>query len=118
MFTDRGLISLSEEEVDDLEGLMDLALEHGAIEFEDEDGVVTLMTEPTDFMELRGALEQEGYDEFMTDEITKLADSTVAPDVGVTRRNLHLIEQLEDHDDVENVYHNLELSDEAAEALS
>ncbi|MFW5968930.1 MAG: YebC/PmpR family DNA-binding transcriptional regulator [Persicimonas sp.] len=108
MFEDRGFISLSDDQVDDLEELMDVALENGAVEFEHENGVVTILTEVSDFMNLRDALEEAGYEEFMTDEITKLADATVTPDESQTETNLALIEELEDHDDIENVYHNLE----------
>jgi YebC/PmpR family DNA-binding regulatory protein len=118
MFTDRGILSISEEHVDDLEDLMEVALENGAVDFEDEDGVVTIQTEVTDYMAMRDALEAAGYDEFMNDEITKLADNHIAPDFGTTQTNLGLIEDLEDHDDIENVYHNLELSDEVADKLA
>lgn len=118
MFKDRGLLSISQEEVDDLEDLMEVALENGAVEFEDDDGVVTIQTEVQDFMKMRNALEAAGYDEFMTDEITKLAENHVAPDLSTAQTNLNLIEKLEDHDDIENVYHNLELSDEVADAIA
>jgi YebC/PmpR family DNA-binding regulatory protein len=118
MFKDRGLLSLSEDEVDDVDELMMVALENDAVDFEQEDGVVTILTEFSDFMKMRNALEEAGYDEFMSDELTKLADTHIAPDPSTTRTNLGLIEELEDHDDIENVYHNLELSDEAAAELA
>ena len=118
MFTDRGILSISEDQVDDLEDLMEIALENGAVDFEDDDGVVTIQTEVVDYMAMRDALEAAGYDEFMSDEITKLADNHIAPDFGTTQTNLALIEDLEDHDDIENVYHNLELSDEVADQLA
>lgn len=118
MFKDRGILSISEDQVDDLENLMEVALENGAVDFEQEDGVVTIQTEVVDYMTMRGALEEAGYDAFMTDEITKLADNHIAPDLGTVETNLALIEELEDHDDIENVYHNLELSDDVAEQLA
>jgi YebC/PmpR family DNA-binding regulatory protein len=118
MFKDRGIFSISEDTVDDVDTLMMVALENGAVDFEQEDGVVTILCEVQDFMALRGALEEAGYDEFLTDELTKLAETTIAPDLKTTQANLNLVEQLEDHDDIENVYHNLELSDEVAEELA
>ncbi|MFP4598841.1 MAG: YebC/PmpR family DNA-binding transcriptional regulator [Persicimonas sp.] len=118
MFKDRGLISISEDQVGDVDEVMELALENGAVDFEVEDGVVTIQTEVADYMTLRGALEEAGYDEFMSDDITKLAENQVSPDPNTTEINLNLIEDLEDHDDIENVYHNLELSDEAAAQLA
>ncbi len=118
MFHSRGIISVSGDNVDDLENLMDVALENGAIDFETEDGVVTITTEPTDFVPLRDALTAAGYDDFMTDEVTKIAETTLAPDLNMVRRNMKLLELLEDDDDIESVYHNLDLSDEVAAALA
>jgi YebC/PmpR family DNA-binding regulatory protein len=117
MFDACGLISLSEGDVEDVDELMMLAIESGATDVEHEDGVVTLKSAPTDFMKLRDALQEEGYDSFMTDELTKIAESSIAPDLSEARRNMQLLEILEDHDDVEHVYHNLELTDEVAEAI-
>jgi YebC/PmpR family DNA-binding regulatory protein len=117
MFKDRGILSIDADAVDDADELMLLAVEEGALDFEQEDGVVTVTTEVSDFIPLREAVVDTGIDDFMTDEITKVADSHVSPDVPTTQTNVDLIEALEDHDDVENVYHNLELSDEAAAAL-
>jgi YebC/PmpR family DNA-binding regulatory protein len=117
MFNDRGIISIDEDEIADADELMMLAVEEGALDFEQDDGVVTMTTEVPEFIALREATVDSGVDAFITDEITKIADSHVSPDVSTTRTNIDLIESLEDHDDVENVYHNLELSDEAADAM-
>jgi transcriptional/translational regulatory protein YebC/TACO1 len=117
MFKDRGILSIDADEVDDADELMLLAVEEGALDFEQADGVVTVTTEVSDFIPLREAVVDTGIDDFITDEITKVADSHVSPDLPTTQTNVDLIEALEDHDDVENVYHNLELSDEAADAL-
>lgn len=118
MFHSRGIISISRDLVEDLEALMDLALENGAIDFETEDGVVTITTEPGDFVGLRDALKVAGHHEFMTDEVTKIAENSLSPDLATVKKNITLLELLEDDDDVENVYHNLDLSDEVAEALA
>lgn len=118
MFKDRGIFSLSDAGVDDVDELMMLALEHGAVDVEHEDGVVTILCEVADFMALRSALADAGHTEFITDELTKLADVFVTPDVDIARQNLSLFDALEDEDDIENVYHNLELSDEVAAELA
>lgn len=117
MFHARGIISLSREQVDDADRVMELALEHGAIEFEDEGGVITITTEPQDFMGLRDALEGAGYDDFLTDEVTRVAETTVTPELDDARRVMTMLEMFEDDDDIENVYHNLDLSDDVAAAL-
>ena len=117
MFHSRGIISLSEDKVDDLDSLMEIALEEEAEDFEQEDGVVTITTPPKKFANMRDALEKAGYDEFITDEITKVAENTLAPELSTVQSNMKLIDILEDDDDIEEIYHNLELSDEVAEAL-
>lgn len=118
MFHAKGMLSLSEDLVDDLEALMELALENGAEDFEEEDGVITITSAPADFVPLRQALVEAKFTEFMTDEITKVAETTLAPELDLVRKNMGLLEVLEDHDDIENVYHNLELSDEVAQVLA
>lgn len=118
MFHEKGILSLSTDLIDDLDALMELALENGAEDFEEEDGVITITSAPADYMTLREALVDANYTEFMTDEITKIAENTLAPELDLVRKNMGLLDVLEDHDDIENVYHNLELSDEVAEVLA
>ena len=117
MFHSRGIISLGKDEVDDTEALMELALENGAEDFEIEDGVVTITTDPADFVTMRDALHAAGYTEFMSDEVTKVAETNITPDLSTVQQNMRLMELLDDNDDVESVYHNLELSDDVAAAL-
>ena len=116
MFEAQGILTLEASEVDDIDALMEVALENGAEDIEIEDGVITITADPMAFMELRGALEGAGYG-FISDEITKVAENSVEPDLAAVKANMKLLEILEDDDDIENVYHNLELSDEVAEAL-
>lgn len=117
MFKEQGIVSIKEDLVASADALMEVALEHGAEDFEQEDGVITITCEPTEFVGLRDALEAAGYKEFITDEITKTAETQVAPELAVVKQNMRLIDLLEDDDDVENLYHNLELTDDVAAAL-
>ncbi|RAL25093.1 YebC/PmpR family DNA-binding transcriptional regulator [Lujinxingia litoralis] len=117
MFHDTGVITLEQDQVENTDSLMEVALENGAEDFEVEDGVITITSGPEEFMPLRDALNAAGYTEFISDEITKVAETDLSPDLATARSNMKLIDLLEEDDDVENVYHNLELSDEVAEAL-
>ena len=117
MFQAKGILSVSADKIDDPESLMELALEHGAEDFEDEDDVVTITTEPADFLALRDAIEASGVDEFLNDEITMVAENQITPDLDTAQKVLRLIEALEDNDDIESVYHNLDISDEVAAQL-
>ncbi len=117
MFDAQGVISLSDDNVDDIDDLMLFAIEAGADDVEHEAGVVTITTPPKEFANMRDALQNEGYDEFMNDEITKVAENSLAPELSVVQKNMKLIDLLEDNDDIEEIYHNLELTDDVAQAI-
>lgn len=117
MFTLQGILVISREEVEDVDEFMMLAIDLGAEDIETDAESLTIKCDPSQFTELKQKLENAGYTEFIQDEITKLASSTVSPDVADARGNISLIDYFEDHDDIENVYTNLELSDEVAQEL-
>lgn len=117
MFHEQGIIALAEETVSDPEALIELALEHGAQDFEHEDGIITIVTPPDEYMNIREVLINNGYSDFLDDELTKNTETKIAPDIDAVRANMRLLELLEDDDDVENVYHNLDISDEVATIL-
>lgn len=111
-FQRKGLLILPEGGRDE-DAVMTDALEAGAEDFEAEEGVFEVTTSPESFYDVRAALEQKGYD-FLSAELTMLPDVYVAlsdPE-DVKKMNL-LLENLEDHDDVQNVFHNWENEDES-----
>ncbi len=117
MFSSKGIMSIeaSGEQVDKL---MELALEHGADDLEDEDGIVTITTEPHDYPRVREGLIAGGFTEFLTDEVQIVAETNVTPDsVADAKKAWRIIEFLEEYDDVETLAHNLEMTEELAEAL-
>ena len=118
MFQTQGIVSITEELVTDEDALFELASEHGAEDFETSDGVVTIICSQEAFVGLREALETAGYNEFVTDEITKVAETSISPSVEDAKRTMRLLEMLEDDDDIENVYSNFEPSDDVIAALS
>lgn len=101
----------------DIEALTDVAIENGATDVEIEVETVAITCEPGDFMQLRGALLEAGVSEFVSDEVSKFAQNTMAAEKADALQALKLIDYFEDHDDIENVYTNLELSDEVAAEL-
>lgn len=117
MFSSKGIISIDASIVDPDE-LMEIALENGAEDFEQEDGVITITAEPNDYPAVREALVNAGFSDFLTDEVQQVAESEVAPeDVADGKKAWKIIEFFEDYDDVETVAHNLEMTDELAAAL-
>ena len=108
MFNKKGVIvidktktNLSEDE------LMLLAIDNGAEDFNVEEECYEITTEPSDFTQVREALEAEGI-EFIEAEVQMIPTTYVALDEKASERMQRLIDNLEDLDDVMDVYHNWE----------
>lgn len=108
MFNKKGVIvidktktNLSEDE------LMLLAIDNGAEDFNVEEECYEITTEPSDFTQVREALEAEGI-EFVEAEVQMIPTTYVALDEKASERMQRLIDNLEDLDDVMDVYHNWE----------
>lgn len=98
---DKTKINLSEDE------LMLLALDNGAEDFNVEEECYEITTEPSDFTAVREALEKEGL-EFVEAEVQMIPTTYIALDEKASERMQRLIDNLEDLDDVMDVYHNWE----------
>ena len=75
----------------------------------DDEEVYTIYTEPANFINVKEALENEGINEFLTSEITYVADNKIKLDEEKEEKVMNLIEALEAIDDVQDVYHNMEV---------
>ena len=108
MFKKKGVIVIDRETTDKTEDdMMMLALESGAEDVKSDDECFEVTTEPADFSAVREALENEGL-EFVTAEVQMVPTTTVALDEASAEKMQRLIDNLEDLDDVMNVYHNWE----------
>lgn len=107
MFKRLGVIEL--ENKYDFEKIMDIAITSDALDVIDNEEVYTIYTEPSDFIKVKEALETEGINEFLTSEITYVADNKMSLDEEKTEKVMNLIEALEAIDDVQDVYHNLDI---------
>ena len=87
--------------------LMMLALEAGAEDFQVYEEVYEITTQTSDFVAVREKLEEAGL-EFLEAEIQMVPTTTVTLDEKGTEKMERLISNLEDLDDVANVYHNWE----------
>jgi YebC/PmpR family DNA-binding regulatory protein len=95
------------------DALMEIALEAGAEDFKADEGGYEILTEPNRFETVHKALEQKGI-KCAAAEITELPEITVPlTDSGAVSAVSKLIEALEDHDDVKEVYSNAEFPNEA-----
>lgn len=117
MFDKKGLIIVDKELVSE-EELMDMALEAGAEDVVEEDSEFQILTTPDDFEDVRGSLEEGGL-KFVEAAISMIPQNTVdVEDEKVAKSLMKLIESLEDHDDVQNVYANFDIDDSLMEQLS
>ena len=107
MFKRFGVIEM--ENKYDFDKVMDIAISNDALDVKDEDDVYTVYTEPADFIKVKEAFENEGINEFLTSEITYVADNKISLDDEKTEKVMNLIEALSDIDDVSEVYHNLDV---------
>ena len=108
MFDQKGQIIVAKEDCDmDADDLMMIALDAGAEDFEADEECYTLTTTPEDFSSVREALEGQGI-EFLEAEVQMVPTTYVALDEKAQERMDRLLENLDELDDVMNVYHNSE----------
>lgn len=113
MFTRVGSISINKETLKaDEEEFMLQALDLGAEDIKDEDEYFEVITLPERLMEVKEAMEKEGY-QLEDVDIVLMAENTVEiNDETVAAKVIKLIDLLEDHDDVQKVYTNMSIPEE------
>ena len=106
MFKRKGLIVL--ENVYEEDKFLEEVLNLPVLDVLYEDDII-IYTKPEDFITVKEKLEKIGYDKFITSEVTFIPDNYIKLNDEEEEKVLSLIETLEDIDDVQNVYHNLEV---------
>jgi YebC/PmpR family DNA-binding regulatory protein len=118
MFDAMGLITI---ELGPNQGAEDVelqAIDAGAQDVKsDDEGVVEVYTDFTDLKTVEEALRAQGLN-IVTAESTMVPKTMISVDGDKAQSNLKMIDRLEELDDVQQVYTNLELSDEQVAALS
>ncbi len=107
MFKRKGLIVLEntypeDKVMEEILGLDILDMEIGEEE-------ITIYTEPDKFLSVKDELDKLGYDKYLMSEVTFIPDNYISLDEENTEKVISLVEALEDLDDVQNVYHNLDI---------
>lgn len=115
-FERKGLILIpvsvaSEEQV------FEVGLEAGADDISTQGDNIEVVCEPTALEDVKEALKAKGW-EWESADVTMIAKETVAVDESNAKQVLALMEALEDHDDVQNVYCNFDISDELMQKLA
>lgn len=115
LFEKRGVISF--DEGCDEDTIMDAALDAGADDVvTHDDGSIDVYTTPEDFGAVKDALDAAGL-EVVNAEVTMVPSTKAELDADTAPKFLRLIDNLEDHDDVQEVYHNAEIADDILQAL-
>jgi len=115
MFTKAGLITIPKDNIDE-DKLIDVALEAGAIDIKEEKEYYEIYTEPKDLFDVRQKLLEEGFT-VDTADYTAIPQSVVPVSEKDAAKLLKLLAALEDHDDVQKVYSNMDIPDEILEKI-
>jgi len=110
IFRKKGLIRLDRAKVEE-ERLFLLITEAGAEDFRTESDAYEVICSPEDFENVKKELQQNGIEWDMA-SITYVPNNTVKVEGKEAQQLLALIEGLEEHDDVQNVYSNFDIPDE------
>ncbi len=111
MFSQKGVIVIDAEGVDE-EKLMEDVFEAGASDFDLDDGVAEITTEPADVFKAAEALKEMGYNVVSAEAAQVPSTYTQLTDEESIRKMNLLLSTLEENDDVQQVYHNWEMSEE------
>ena len=107
LFERKGIIVLDKEYNEDK--LLEDILECDILDFINEEEGYTIYTEPSKLIETKEYLESKNYNKFIMSEVTFVPTNYITLDDEQATKVLNLIEALEELEDVQNVYHNLDI---------
>lgn len=107
IFDRKGVLEILRENRDEDETMM-LALDAGAQDFETFADSYYIYTDASKFSEVKDNLETQGINEFKTAEVRNIANQEIKVPKDKAEKILAFINKLEDDDDVQDVYHNLD----------
>ena len=116
MFTKKGLIVFEKAAATE-DQLMDIALEAGADDVKDAESVWEVTTSPDTYEAVKEAFDKKGL-KYSLAEISMVPQTTITLSGKEAEQMVHLVEALEEHDDVQNVYSNYDISDEELQRIS
>ncbi|MHC4695293.1 MAG: YebC/PmpR family DNA-binding transcriptional regulator [Planctomycetota bacterium] len=114
-FTQKGVIVVDKEKATE-DQVMEIALEVGADDITTSELAHEILCSPEAFENVRQAL-KDAEIEIQSDELAQVADNLITLDLATARKVQRLVDALEDHDDVDAVYSNSDISDEVMAEL-
>ncbi len=115
IFDKKGIITVRLDQVDEDE-MMELAIEAGAEDIKTEDDVYEIVTGPDEFEDVKQAIEEKSIS-IDSAEITMLPQNTVKVEGKSVETLFKLMDLLEDHDDVSQVFSNFDIDEDVMAAL-
>jgi YebC/PmpR family DNA-binding regulatory protein len=116
MFTKKGYILIEKSQGKE-EELMSIVLEAGAEDFKSDDKNFEITTAVQDLEKVKEALQAKGI-KWLDAELTMIPSSSIKVTGGEAKQVLGLVEALEEHDDVQQVYANFDIPDEILEQMA
>ncbi|HEV3150471.1 MAG TPA: YebC/PmpR family DNA-binding transcriptional regulator [Acidobacteriaceae bacterium] len=116
MFSKKGLIAVPKENADE-EKLMTLVLENGGDDLTDQGDTWEILTDPAAYHAVLDAIRAAKIETSVA-EITMIASTYTKLEGPVANQMVRLLEALEDHDDVQNVYSNFDMDAKQMEEVA
>jgi transcriptional/translational regulatory protein YebC/TACO1 len=116
MFSKKGMILVSSDKADE-DKVMEAALDAGAEDFINYGDTYTIMTSPGELEQVRALLEGKSI-QIESAQVQMVPSTTVKVEGKEAEQVLKIMSSLEDHDDVQQVSANFDITDELIEQLS
>lgn len=116
LFERKGVFSVNADGQDE-DTLMSIALDAGADDMKRSGSIYDITCEPSQFNKVQEALQKAGVT-IVNAEISQIGKVPVDVDVETAKKVMRLMETLDDHDDVQNVYSNVNLTEEIMAELA
>ena len=117
LFDRKGVFTIERNKIEmTLEELELELIEGGAEDFEESDDFITIYTDFVDFGKMSETLEKLNI-EVKNSELQRIPTNTNELNIEDGKKIMSLVDKFEEDDDVQNVFHTLEITDELAEAL-
>jgi YebC/PmpR family DNA-binding regulatory protein len=107
-FSRKGVISITKTDDVDEDAILEAVLDAGAEEVKDQGGGFEVITEPSDLVPARTALQAAGID-YDSAEAEFVPNLTIEADLETAKKVFRLIDALEDSDDVQNIFTNIDV---------
>ncbi|MEW6137409.1 MAG: YebC/PmpR family DNA-binding transcriptional regulator [Thermodesulfobacteriota bacterium] len=110
LFDKKGVVTVDSSGVSEDE-VMEVAIDAGALDVKTEGDTYEIVTEPQDFEAVRKAVEDKAWKIELAD-LTMIPQNTIKLEGKKAEQMLKLMDSLDDHDDLQRVYANFDISEE------